>query len=440
MTSFPLWSVIVCSLVFAIACERPVVAPRVPEIEIIEPSLNRLFFESPVVLKVRAASFRPIDRIERDGRLMTFIEEEDVWVDSLFLRSGVNEIQVAAIDVEEVEGVEMIQLASLRPRYLENAPPLPEPVGGHAATLLRDGGLLITGGAPRYDAEAVATAFLLSRFDDSFRVLDTQMDVGRVGHTATLLDDGRVLILGGSSTAALTNSTQLVETALLFDPGSQVFTEIPFNRLPLARAEHVTLVSIANNQLFIDVVGGLSADESVAANVLVARDDITTYALARDTLFFIGRSDGVAESFGLSSALLNPGQPLTEAKYLVSGSRFFDGGAENVNFTIDFNNLPVVVDIVDPHIEHRIQHAAVTLDTGLVLFIGGFQNSRSTLINSNEVYFEAINTFFRIEGQLAFRPRFSHTATKLISDRILVVGGFTFDGLAQRESQYLAWR
>ena len=80
---------------------------------------------------------------------------------------------------------------------------------GHTATLLNDGRVLVAGGN--------ADLFLSSAeiFDPASGAwsLTGSMSTGRVGHTATLLSDGRVLVAGG-------NADLFLSSAEIFDPAS----------------------------------------------------------------------------------------------------------------------------------------------------------------------------------------------------------------------------
>jgi large repetitive protein len=68
---------------------------------------------------------------------------------------------------------------------------------GHTVTLLPDGRVLVVGGATAEIWDPVTGAFAPTG----------EMTVPRTGHTATLLPDGRVLIVGGSGSSARTGRT-----------------------------------------------------------------------------------------------------------------------------------------------------------------------------------------------------------------------------------------
>jgi hypothetical protein len=85
----------------------------------------------------------------------------------------------------------------------------------HTATLLPDGRVVVSGGRAYggSDAEVYLDAEL---YDPATGTWTATKDMTRArgGHTATLLPDGRVLVAGGARGAVETSSAEL------FDPGN----------------------------------------------------------------------------------------------------------------------------------------------------------------------------------------------------------------------------
>jgi Galactose oxidase, central domain/Kelch motif len=82
---------------------------------------------------------------------------------------------------------------------------------GHTATLLRDGTVLVVGGASDEGDGVQASAELYNPRTNTW-ASTTPMDTARFLHTATRLRDGRVLVIGGDNTEGTT------DTAELYDP------------------------------------------------------------------------------------------------------------------------------------------------------------------------------------------------------------------------------
>ena len=91
------------------------------------------------------------------------------------------------------------------------------PHRGHTATLLRDGRVLVVGNGGETSASGTA-ADVYDPATGTFSRTGS-MKFGRWLHTATMLPDGRVLILGGR-----TPKDSVRATAELYDPGSGRFT------------------------------------------------------------------------------------------------------------------------------------------------------------------------------------------------------------------------
>ncbi|HXG24332.1 MAG TPA: kelch repeat-containing protein, partial [Chthonomonadales bacterium] len=127
-------------------------------------------------------------------------------------------------------------------------PPLKEDRFRHTATPLADGRILFTGGYSSTQKKTLASAEIYDPRTDRFTLLPTSMSDGRMDHTATLLLNGRVLVVGGwSSQIGAT-----VASADLFDPATGAFT--PVEPLPESRHEHTATLLPDGTVL---IVGGL---------------------------------------------------------------------------------------------------------------------------------------------------------------------------------------
>src|SRR5205823_4436917 len=120
---------------------------------------------------------------------------------------------------------------------------------GHSATRLNSGKVLITGGV---NENAWLNSALL--YDPTTRTFTPtgNMISPRAGHTSTLLSDGTVLITGGEQGAGL----PLLRTAELYDPRTGRFTQIT-HLMTIAREKH-TATLLADGRVLI--VGGEQAD------------------------------------------------------------------------------------------------------------------------------------------------------------------------------------
>lgn len=100
--------------------------------------------------------------------------------------------------------------------------------GDPRATLLANGDVLITGGAEHDSPGGIAAAELFRVAEMKFRAVQP-MHFARVSHTATVLQDGRVLVVGG-------RGDKVNAIAEIFDPKTEQFTEV--GSLATARYKH----------------------------------------------------------------------------------------------------------------------------------------------------------------------------------------------------------
>jgi hypothetical protein len=118
----------------------------------------------------------------------------------------------------------------------------PSLIPGQTATRLADGRLLLLGGEGV--GGGINTASIWDPNTNSTIQFATRLRQGRSWHTATILPDGLVLVLGGVG-----NINQLATTAELFDPASQIFTDIASTGVT-ARARH-TATLLSDGQVLI---------------------------------------------------------------------------------------------------------------------------------------------------------------------------------------------
>src|SRR3974390_1950155 len=121
------------------------------------------------------------------------------------------------------------------------------PRAGHIATLLNDGKVLIVGGGD-------ATAELYDPATETFSFTGPPV-TGRLGATGTLLSDGRVLIAGGLALPAGSDGfLSLLDTAEIFDPVTGTFSST--GTMVTARRGH-TATLLADGRVL--VAGGYSS-------------------------------------------------------------------------------------------------------------------------------------------------------------------------------------
>src|SRR6266566_2631917 len=225
---------------------------------------------------------------------------------------------------------------------------------GHTATLLADGRILIVGGETANGP--VSQAEIFDPASGGFSVVGSSV-VARADHTATLLGDGRVLIAGGRHFTTLLDATEL------FDPASGSFVALP-QTLRRPRAGHSATV-LADGTLLI--AGG---DDAGSAEIL----------------------DPATASSTLLPALLAIARAYHAATLVESGSVLIVGGVGRDNSPLDsvelFDPATVSFDFTAPVMQvARVQPDLRLLPDGKVQVIGGSRD------NSLEVFDPAAGAF-----------------------------------------------
>ncbi len=429
---FSLLGVLAFALVTS-ACERPFVDERPPEIEIVSPDLSTVLVAPEATLRVRAVSFRSVERVTVNDAPMRFMPEAGTWEADLRFEKGLNTLILSAVDSEGVERRDTTFAVFLPFRVSPDAPAPEVPLAGHAATLLSDGSLLLTGGVSRADGEAHRDAYVLTPGATRFEHLDARMTEPRTGHTATLLPDGRVLLLGGSLTDSLSTTASLVEAAEVFDPGTKTFAPVPVVGEPIRRTRHTAVPRPAADGVLVDLYGGRGDVRYRPEPRLGIRDDLRGFLFSGDTLFALSPAPGpfIEPATGHTATPLDAADPFAAQRFLVMGS-FFDGGfVEQTHFVFDYRpGIGILIDGAAPAAIPRTRHAAVHVAPGMVLLLGGRQEGPASAIDVPEVYVEPARRSFRFPASDGLpQGRFAFTATILPSRRILLTGGFSSEGI-----------
>ena len=278
---------------------------------------------------------------------------------------------------------------------------------GHTATLLPDGRVLVAGGsggpADNADCGDVASAELYDPRTGTW-IPTGSMGTPRSAHTATLLPDGRVLVVGGTNdlgTIAKGYAASLT-TAELYDPASGTWT--PTGSMGTPRSAH-TATLLPDGRVL--VAGGLLAPTGSVASAEL-------YDPASGTWTPTGSMDTKRQ--GSTATLLPDGRVLVAGGSSVSGV-----------------GIGIVVlgtaELYDPRTgawtatgsmgAERERPTATLLPDGRVLVAGGDDFASATFASA-ELYDPGTGSWVATASMGT--PRTGHTAMLLPDGRVLVVG------------------
>ena len=227
------------------------------------------------------------------------------------------------------------------------------------------------------------------------------LNTAREDHTATMLNNGKVLFAGGFD-----GSNSASATAELYDPAAGTFSAT--GSLNTAR-EYQTATLLNNGKVLI--VGGF---------------DSTNSATSAAELY-----DPVAGSFSPTGSL-NTARGYHTATLLINGKVLIAGGVDSTN------SISASAELYDPVAgtfsptgslnTAREYHTATLLNNGTVLLAGGFNGS---VLASAELYGPTAGAFTTISNLNVAREY--HTATLLNNGTVLLAGGFNGSVLALAE-------
>ncbi len=267
----------------------------------------------------------------------------------------------------------------------------------HTATLLNDGAVLLTGGYIGGDGNT-SSAELYDPVANRFTAV-AHMATERSSHTATLLPNGKVLIVGGFNGSYL-------DTTEIFDPATKRFS--PGGRLTTARSGHVAAL-LKDGRILL--AGGVGTGWTFLKSAEV-------YDPRTHRSITVGEMSVPRESH--TATLLNDG------RVFIAG-----GHAGRRSQIVIYTNA----EIYDPETRQfakagdmtikRHKHEAVRLNDGRVLILGGSdERDGDGAYNNAEVYDPIKGRFAAVKNHMnTARYKLQGTAVLLPSGKVLVAGG-----------------
>ncbi|MGB2673045.1 MAG: hypothetical protein WA829_01365 [Candidatus Acidiferrum sp.] len=273
-----------------------------------------------------------------------------------------------------------------------------------SSTLLPNGKVLIAGGFAGSGGEynPYRTTELYDPGSGTFEFA-ASMSIGRSGHTATLLKNGKVLMVGG-----WTGRYDIRRSAELYDPAMNTFA--PTGNLVVERAGS-TATLLADGRVLI--AGGEDRGENALASA-----EIYDPAAGRFTL-----TGSMAEPRGAHTATA-----LRDGRVLIVGGGSGHYPSQNVYRSAEiYDPATGKFTLTGEMSVGRHKHAAILLRRGRVLIVGGSDNRDwHGEYASAEIYDPVAGTFTPTGVMKTTRFKLPSAVALLPNGKVLVAGGGPF--------------
>ncbi len=279
---------------------------------------------------------------------------------------------------------------------------------GHTATLLSTGEVLVIGGKTQQgQGQAVVnSAELYNPQSGTWSVVPGTMASPRMNHAAARLATGNVVVLGGQSDVA---GNQPLATCELYNAQSKTFTPVT-GILPSTVSEPVAFAYDSAGVTEVIIAGGRTFVNNQQISVVSAatyRADSNTISPAANLL---------GSRYGASAARLPSGH------ILIQGGALRDQSTSFQDVPAGHETWDITAKIFKSHSglqTNRFESALDLLGTQPAVFAGKATGGVNDRI---EIFDEATNAWTFVTQKLAGQ-RFAHTATKLGSGNVLAAGG-----------------
>ena len=324
----------------------------------------------------------------------------------------------------------------------ERAGTLVQGRAGHSSTLLRDGTILVVGGRgrsgdPSSPVEFTASAELYDPVTGESKLVDA-MNIERGGHIATRLKDGRVLVVGGRKITlddegkrALRNEN----SAEIYDPESGTWTLTTPMPRPLWGHTALSLddgsvlvvggeIEAARSTASVEIFDPVKEEWTPTASMFDVRAGHSMLRLPNGNMLVAGGSGPTVAVFDVNTRQWSQLPNLDQRLQKVTVGVFEDGailvaggfgaqGASNAALLYE-PGAPRWV-YADRMPEVRTGATATQLSGGRLLLLGGSGTTKAWL-------FDRALSGWLYAGKM-FTERTDHTSTLLPDGRVVVIGG-----------------
>jgi N-acetylneuraminic acid mutarotase len=280
----------------------------------------------------------------------------------------------------------------------------------YTATLLPNGKVLVAGG---FDLGTGAE--LYDQVTDTWTVTGS-LRAARTFHTATLLPNGKVLVAGGGQSGGSGWPSASTE---LYDPATGKWTLTG----PMKHARSWPTATLLPNGKVLVVGGGTGSELYDPASGTWTDTASPSTGGTPPTLLANGKVLAGAELYdpatGKWTTTGAPSRGYLTATLLHNGKVLAAGG--NRTFTAELYDPDTGTWLATGSLTWDRDYCRATLlRNGQVLITGGYQQETDTPMDSAEVYDPTSGNWTEIPMN---EPHFSHTATLLFNGKVLIAGG-----------------
>ncbi|MEQ1919193.1 MAG: kelch repeat-containing protein, partial [Elusimicrobiota bacterium] len=293
---------------------------------------------------------------------------------------------------------------------------VPEQRVAHTATLLTTGDILIAGGI-KEDGTALNSAELVKTSNGTPTVATGNIDaaVSRASHTATLLSNGCVLIAGGNIALSTTVVPSPTATARVYDPDAGIFSAA--DGMNVARYNHTATLL---NDGRVLVCGGQDA----AGAAIIGADSCEFYtagATCADPGAFTTAPNILQGRYNHTATLLKDGR----VWFAGGRNPLIVATGGYLSTTERFDPISNTFQSASPLIEARAHHTPTLMGDGKALVVGGYNNrqlfANYGMTESAEIY-DPISNSVAPAAVLAAR-RMGHSSVLSANGEVTSFGG-----------------